>query len=391
MRAGGYSSFCSALVEMENYGAVANKDWDGEVVSSFQGAFGPPTRGHYEAMKMAAIQHLIDFPNAIKITILWMPTASGSAKKHLALTQVERFNALQVFSDMLMEELGRERDVSKLTIKPSDIEYQLFQAIKNTATIFTLKKLKEIYPKARLTVTMGLDNLFELPYWLESITYPDYAKDIYVTKRTITPEDIKKTTEVEHEGMKLRFVTIPPYGKGTIDLFKPTLGQFRFHMLDKPLGTSSSLLRVALIKYYGRPEVPANTDKTKGPEHSWSWDEVEHDSKYKKAVEFLEGRTITEESDPWYACHIKACHLELPTKIDSFDSDFRKEFPIELYGNIIPLLLLTNRGGSRSSRRSKNRNNRKQKTRSNRKQNNRKQKTRNNRRSRNRRSRNSRN
>jgi hypothetical protein len=325
-----------------------------------------------------------DFPKATKITMLWMPTHSGSAKKHLALTQTERLNALGVFSEKLMQEIG----VPKLTIKPSDIEYKIYfdsgrtrayevgkdykEGTGDTATVFTLRKLKEIYPAARLTLTMGLDNLFELPYWYLSTTYPDYAKDIYITDRAITPEDESRTTEIDHDGMKLRFVTKPPYGNGTIALFTPYLDKFRFHMLGQPPNTSSSLLRIAHIKYYGRPEIAAVADVMDGDvikiKGHGVWPKIVGDGKYKEHVENLQLISVAApESTYWQQMHEKENHLELPSKIASFDED---------YGNAFPLGGAKAKGGYRRSRNRKNR----------------KQKTRNNRRSRsNRRSRNNRN
>ena len=67
-----------------------------DVVNSYQGAFGPPTHGHYEAMLFAARKTIEENPDK-QILMLYMPTAESSSKPHLKLTQTERIDALSEF------------------------------------------------------------------------------------------------------------------------------------------------------------------------------------------------------------------------------------------------------------------------------------------------------
>jgi hypothetical protein len=71
-----------------------------QVVNSYQGAFGPPTLGHYEAMLAAARTTLKNYGGA-KILMLFMPTAASSSKTHLLHTQKERIESLNVYCKML--------------------------------------------------------------------------------------------------------------------------------------------------------------------------------------------------------------------------------------------------------------------------------------------------
>ncbi len=100
------------------------------VINSYQGAFGPPTLGHYQAMKFAAKAMLRDFPDK-NILMLFMPTAAGSAKPHLALTQKERIDALTVYCKKLKEEF---KD-APIEFEASRIEYDIYKSTKSTATI----------------------------------------------------------------------------------------------------------------------------------------------------------------------------------------------------------------------------------------------------------------
>ena len=76
---------------------------DPSVIFSFQGAFGPPSWGHYTAMKLYARQVLINYPNT-NILMLFMPTALGSSKPHLEPTQKLRRDMLSVFCSQLNSE-----------------------------------------------------------------------------------------------------------------------------------------------------------------------------------------------------------------------------------------------------------------------------------------------
>jgi len=312
-----------------------------EIVNSYQGAFGPPTKGHYEAMLYAARKTLADFPDK-QILMLYMPTAESSSKPHLALTKDERIVALSEFCAKLKAEFPE----AKINFEASTIEYTIYNEKKSTATIHTLRALKATYPIATILLTMGLDNLYDLPFWGEVENYAYYIKRIYVPTRDITPEDEKKTLTMNIGGSDLTFNKYASWDaryKGDISAvtyesselkvklenlwtppnteankmvqtksLKQLFESMKFVLLEKPSPTSSSLLRVALKKYY-----------TDGEE------------KYLSAVKTLEGREPVPNSvseaekaaDPWYTINQKAQHLEKPAKVESFDKDFKVAFP----------------------------------------------------------------
>jgi len=61
-------------------------------VFSFQGAFGPPTYGHYVSMREFTKRVLHDYSaSAEEIIMLFMPTSQSSSKKHLISTQEDRY------------------------------------------------------------------------------------------------------------------------------------------------------------------------------------------------------------------------------------------------------------------------------------------------------------
>lgn len=92
---------------------------------------------------------------------------------------------------------------------------------------------------------------------------------------------------------------------------KQLFESMKFVLLEKPSPTSSSLLRVALKKYY-----------------------TDGDEKYLSAVKTLEGREPVQNSaseaekaaDPWFTINEKAQHLEKAAKLESFDKDFKATF-----------------------------------------------------------------
>jgi nicotinic acid mononucleotide adenylyltransferase len=276
------------------------------VVNSYQGAFGPPTLGHYQAMKFAAEATLRDFPGK-NILMLFMPTAAGTAKPHLALTQKERIAALNIYCEMLKKEINDPR----IEFEASTIEYDIYNNKKSTATILTLEKLRELYPKATLCLTMGLDNLFDLPFWNRVEEYSTFIKTIYVPDRDISSEDIYKTEETTLNGIPLRFNNFASWDTKkakplNIETVKHQLEGLNFHMLGKPAPTSSSLLRIALLKYYGGDE-----------------SKYEHVKKLegREAVR-LEAEDEMKTKDPWYMSYLKTNHLEKPEKIASFNTDY---------------------------------------------------------------------
>lgn len=324
------------------------------VVNSFQGAFGPPTRGHYEGMLLAAQKTLEQYPEG-NILMLYMPTCGSSAKPHLLDTMDARIECLNLFCAKLKAEIPAPHN-DRIFFEPSTIEYDLYRRTevlgeakpdKDTATYWTLKTLKNTYPDSTICLTMGLDNLFDLPFWKNVGTYPTYVTGkIYVLGRAVKPIDAQRTETVEgiaaqsNSGSKpLRFhkyaswhakykdgsiVNAPIDGSDLavkLETLYPILSHIDFVMLATPPPTSSSLLRVALIKYYG--------EKTQ---------------KYASAIKTLTGfdpvpLDADPSEDPWFKTFAIAAKYEKPDDIASFNADFAKAFPSS--------------GGKRSSRRSK--------------------------------------
>jgi len=276
------------------------------VVNSYQGAFGPPTKGHYEAMLYATRKTLEEYPDK-SILMLFMPTKKSGSKPHLELTQDERIQALQEFCIMLREEIKDPR----VTFEASKLEYEIFEKYNSSATIYTLQKLKETYPGSTIILTMGLDNLFDLPYWQEIENYAFFTKKIYVPLRNIEQEELSKLISIDLNGTQINFNKFASWSKISknissikyddsdlklkleknwtkpqtnpekmmeIKTLKQLLESIKFVMLEKPSPTSSSLLRAALKKYYtelntstdylailnslmARPPVPKDSDK----------------------------------------------------------------------------------------------------------------------------------
>jgi nicotinic acid mononucleotide adenylyltransferase len=169
------------------------------VVFSFQGAFGPPTLGHYTAMKLFAIKILQDpdYINASNIVMMFMPTALGSAKPHLLPTQNSRIDVLNKFCELLDHEFSG----TPIHFIASDIEYELCRGSnKSTATIRTIEKLRSDFPDYRIVLGMGLDNMFQLPYWGNIKDYTVSVEKIYVASRALTELDMAKTRKFLNPG-----------------------------------------------------------------------------------------------------------------------------------------------------------------------------------------------
>jgi nicotinic acid mononucleotide adenylyltransferase len=290
------------------------------VVNSFQGAFGPPTSGHYEAMLFSAKQTLLDYPDS-QILMLFMPTAASNSKPHLALTQCERISALKEFCLRLKVAINDKR----IDFEASDLEYKIFEEKKSSATIHTLRALKTTYPSAKICLTMGIDNLLDLPFWQDVKEYPDHCDRIYILDRNISEEiaskKICKSPKTYLDGYHIYFNKIASWNSNKLpsECKNPILDLSKFTFVKlkvSPRPTSSSLLRIALIKYYG-----------------------EGNDKYLEALRTLEGREPVKKAasytdkmiDPWYATFIKSGHLETPEKIAKFNTDFLAAFP-ELLG-----------------------------------------------------------
>lgn len=195
------------------------------VVFSFQGAFGPPTLGHYTAMKLYAEKVLQDYPGNV-IEMLFMPTALGTSKPHLIQTQGSRLDLLHHFCIKLQEEFAGRHGID-ITFFPSNIEYDLCRDGNNdTGTYRTVQKLREKYPYSKLLLGMGLDNMLQMPYWKNVETYKTLGVEkIYVASRVLTPDEMAKTRkfhkgnrvdELENEATVRFDLTVPAWGAQTI-------------------------------------------------------------------------------------------------------------------------------------------------------------------------------
>ena len=65
------------------------------IIFSYQGAFGPPTYGHYKSMETFIQRIIQDYGEDYKYTFLFMPTKSSSSKPHLQGTMKQRESILQ--------------------------------------------------------------------------------------------------------------------------------------------------------------------------------------------------------------------------------------------------------------------------------------------------------
>jgi nicotinic acid mononucleotide adenylyltransferase len=172
------------------------RGYEGPIVFSYQGAFGPPTYGHYVAMKLMALQVCKDYPKASQITMLFMPTPGGS-KKHLNPTRDIRIKVLNKFCELLafepeITEINDKR--TRLVFEPSRIEYNKADAVdKSISTISTIEELEKIETKPLILIGMGYDNMLQLPYWERVKDYHKKVARIYVVYRTLSDDEQGKT------------------------------------------------------------------------------------------------------------------------------------------------------------------------------------------------------
>ena len=141
--------------------------------------------------------------------MLFMPTAGGS-KSHLRPTRIMRKNVLDMFCNMLNSKF------TNITFETSGIENEIFDAeeTKNkTTTIYTIKKLKDLYPSSKICLGMGLDNAYQLPYWQDIDKYVELVHKIYVVPREPTAEELEKTRifTVTNTNGPMRFDVMVPW------------------------------------------------------------------------------------------------------------------------------------------------------------------------------------
>jgi nicotinic acid mononucleotide adenylyltransferase len=142
---------------------------------SFQGAFGPPTYGHYQSMETFITNVKADYPDH-DYSFLFMPTARSGSKLHLEPTQHNRIDILEEFSNRLRTE-------HRVHVEASTLEYGIYIEKDATDTIYTLEKIKEDHPDAVIVLGMGQDNVLQLPFWKDIKKYKELVEKIYIVTR----------------------------------------------------------------------------------------------------------------------------------------------------------------------------------------------------------------
>jgi nicotinic acid mononucleotide adenylyltransferase len=164
-----------------------DKDKD-KVVFTFQGAFGPPTHGHYKSMEAFINRIITDYnTNVSEYIFMFMPTKTSKSKPHLEPTTDHRKEILNLFCEKLRETIYPSHPDKKITIISSDIEIKSTQS---SATINTIAAIKATYkpePKEdenlKIIIGMGQDNAYQLPYWERIKKYANDVDKIYLVKR----------------------------------------------------------------------------------------------------------------------------------------------------------------------------------------------------------------
>jgi hypothetical protein len=164
---------------------------------------------------------------------------------------------------------------------------------------------------------MGLDNLFDLPYWERVAEYKDLLANpaIYVPRRYLSEEDSKRLITPYPSKPEIRFLPqaswnsakSKPWETGVSEAIKASLEilKDRIVLLDYPLPTSSTLLRCALYNLYG---------KTDG----------EFNPKYVKPVETLQGFAPS-VGDAWHTFYqLTRSHAIKSCETKNFDSNYEK-------------------------------------------------------------------
>ena len=159
------------------------------IIVSYQGAFGPPTLGHFETMRLLALYALNENPDCY-IRMLFMPTAASSSKIHLLPTQENRIEILNFFCKKL-NYIFKEFPIK---FEASRIEYELYKKHNSTDTCFTVNHFVKTQPSSKLILAMGQDNILQLPFWLPGVDewYSKLKGGIYFVKReSLTDENME--------------------------------------------------------------------------------------------------------------------------------------------------------------------------------------------------------
>jgi nicotinic acid mononucleotide adenylyltransferase len=198
------------------------------VIGSFQGAFSPATRGHFEAMKFAIDAYVATFPGH-PIRLFFMPGGRSGSKKHIQPTIGVRFNILALMCKVLNYYCKNAYPSVDIHIDVSPIEIVLAECYEaegkaaDTTTVNTFLMLHLLYPEAaNITVVLGYDNLLGITTWKLFPYYQDLITHVFVPKRPATAaEEASKDT------------TISALATGGVEYIE----------LGQPTATSSSMLR----------------------------------------------------------------------------------------------------------------------------------------------------
>ena len=237
------------------------------IVCTYQGSFSPPTIGHEDAARIIAAK-LIELYPGRDITLFFMPTANIGSKESISIKKASDTlsdEQMEMFSDYVSEKerlalltLICERLNSEfkgaVTFIASDIEMKLAPATKSTATIHTLRKLREIYNTSLIVLAMGEDNGRELPWWQEISEYPSIIdKLLFVDREPPVEASIVDATlpyfETYNPDKKYMRFDKPSWSPKTYDtLDKAVLSALasKTYLLRSPVGVSSTLLRAAI-------------------------------------------------------------------------------------------------------------------------------------------------
>lgn len=190
---------------------------------SYQGAFGPPTFGHYKIMDSLAQKVEKDFGDNYKINMFFMPTSESNSKPHLKLSKDSRIKVLNNFC----ERLGKK--YKNITFTSSTIEYKIYEEKGSSYSIYTIEKLREISQAGDLIFFgMSLDNLYQIPYWFKIKEFSENIDGIYYVDRKINEKDLKIVDDFMVSGQELlsnntekfiKFQKILPWSMEPLDIF----------------------------------------------------------------------------------------------------------------------------------------------------------------------------
>lgn len=190
---------------------------------SYQGTFGPPTFGHFKVMDSFAQKVESDYGSIFKINMLFMPTSESNSKPHLKLSKDSRLKILNEFCERL------NKKYSHISFSVSLIEFNIFEEKKSSHSIYTIEKLREISkPGDLIFFGMGLDNLYQIPYWHRIEEFSENIDGIYYVDREIEEKDLNIIDDFmvfdqellnDYKEKFIKFQKILPWNMGPIKIF----------------------------------------------------------------------------------------------------------------------------------------------------------------------------